>query len=538
MEESWHVKNVQYEMLSIRSFPVIFVFVIFLLSGFPGCRSTTIQPGDQSVSHRRNRSLDDREKGYSYFCAGYFSMLERDWENAVENFEKAIQLDHSSERIIQHLATCYFQLGENEKAINYIEKLAKIKPDEFSVHYTLATLYETVGKNREAIEEYEYARRCKMTKLDHVFLADALYRLANLYINNDMMEKGVACYESMFDMKLVTEPVKIYYEIGQRYFEKNDIKNALEYFLKAKQTDPTLSFTSFYLTLCYDALNDYDSAIQEAKIFLEKEPNNWVMHLALSEVYGKIKNESKKKEEIEKTQEILKNSTDAGSKNPKEYFLLCQIYRNQRKISEAIAVVESIKLISLDKEMMRDVHFLLANLYYEDKKFDRAEEELQMTLKLEPDFHEANNFLGYLFVENNKNLDEAIHLINKALKAQPQNGAYLDSLGWAYYKKAQVEGRNDYLVIALKKLLEAVQFMEEPDIYDHVGDVHYSLGDWDKAVKAWEKAMALYRQALNSETKIEDIAIKLEKTKRLISVEKRGTRVIENRREVENSIQP
>ena len=181
---------------------------------------------------------------------------------------------------------------------------------------------------------------------------------------------------------------------------------------------------------------------------------------------------------------------------------------------------------------------MLANLYYEDKIFDRAEEELQMTLKLDPDFHEANNFLGYLFVENNKNLDEAIHLINKALKAQPQNGAYLDSIGWAYYKKAQVEGRNDYLVVALKKLLEAVQFMEEPDIYEHVGDVHYSLGDWDKAVKAWEKAMALYRQALTSETKIEDIAIKLEKTKRLISVEKRGTRFIENRRGVGNSIQP
>ena len=105
-------------------------------------------------------------------------------------------------------------------------------------------------------------------------------------------------------------------------------------------------------------------------------------------------------------------------------------------------------------------------------------------------------------------------------------------------KKAQVEGRNDYLVVALKKLLEAVQFMEEPDIYEHVGDVHYSLGDWDKAVKAWEKAMALYRQALTSETKIEDIAIKLEKTKRLISVEKRGTRFIENRRGVGNSIQP
>ena len=151
-------------------------------------------------------------------------MLDRDWENAIINFEKAILLDRSSERIIRHLATCYFQLGKNEKSIDFIEKLASLKPQDFSVHYTLATLYETVGKHQAAIAEYERARLCKTTKLDNVFLADALYRLANLYMQEGMMEKGAECYQNMFDLKLVSEPAKIYYEIGQRYFEKNDIK--------------------------------------------------------------------------------------------------------------------------------------------------------------------------------------------------------------------------------------------------------------------------------------------------------------------------
>ncbi len=74
--------------------------------------------------------------------------------------------------------------------------------------------------------------------------------------------------------------------------------------------------------------------------------------------------------------------------------MLCQIYRSQRKIGEAIAVIENMKLIPMDKETKRDTHFLLANLYYEDQKIDRVEEELQMSLKLDPDFHEASNFLG------------------------------------------------------------------------------------------------------------------------------------------------
>ena len=80
-------------MLLIRSFPVIFVLVIFLPNGFLGCRSIAIQPGKQSVSHSKNWSLDAQEKGYSYFCAGYFSMLERDWRNAVENAQVEVAVD-------------------------------------------------------------------------------------------------------------------------------------------------------------------------------------------------------------------------------------------------------------------------------------------------------------------------------------------------------------------------------------------------------------------------------------------------------------
>lgn len=528
----------KHAMLFGKPFNITFVFITLLSIGFQGCSSVTARQGIQPVSRIKKQSLSDNEKAHAYFCTGYAFMLDRDWENAILNFEKAILFDRSSERIIRHLATCYFQSGKNEKSIGFIEKLASLKPNDFSVHYTLATLYETVGKHQDAIAEYEHARRCKTTKLDNVFLADALYRLANLYMQDGMMEKGAECYKNMFDLKLVSEPSKIYYEIGQRYFEKNDIKKALEYFLKVKETDPKLSFASFYLTLCYDALNDHENAIRESKIFLEKDPDNWVMHLALSEIYGKMKNEVKRSEEAKKTQEILKKNVDTGSKNTKEYFMLCQIYRNQQRTAEAIAVIKCMKLIPMDKETKRDTHFLLANLYYEEQKMNEVEEELQMALKLDPDFHEASNFLGYLFVENNKNLDEALQLINRALKAQPKNGAYLDSLGWAYYKKAQAEGRNDYLITALQKLLEAVQLLEEPDIYEHIGDVHYSLGHWDESVNVWEKAQALYKNMRNNEEQVENITTKLEKVKRLISLEETSSKVIANHLEVETITRP
>ncbi|OHB68262.1 MAG: hypothetical protein A2W17_05855 [Planctomycetes bacterium RBG_16_41_13] len=206
--------------------------------------------------------------------------------------------------------------------------------------------------------------------------------------------------------------------------------------------------------------------------------------------------------------------------------MLCQIYSNQNKIGEAIKTIENMRLLPLEAETEKDVHFMLANLYYQCQKYDKVEEELRLAIKVDPDFHEANNFLGYYFAENNRNIDEAITLIRRALNSQPKNGAYLDSLGWAYYKKAQIEERDDYLLMALQMLEEATKLLEDPDILEHLGDVNYCLGSWHDALGAWEKAKVLYEKIHVYEKQLENVTHKIDKIKRLISLEKNSTKII------------
>ena len=75
-----------------------------------------------------------------------------------------------------------------------------------------------------------------------------------------------------------------------------------------------------------------------------------------------------------------------------------------------------------------------------------------------------------------------------SFKAQPNNGAYIDSLGWVYYKQA-TEGQEDpRLEQALQKLLEAARESPDPEIFKHIGEVYYSLGQWEAADKEWQKA--------------------------------------------------
>ena len=132
-----------------------------------------------------------------------------------------------------------------------------------------------------------------------------------------------------------------------------------------------------------------------------------------------------------------------------------------------------------------DANYWLGIAYQEIGNFEQAEHYLRTTIALSPDREEAYNALGYFFAELGTNLDEAVRLIQKALKKSPANGAYLDSLGWAYFKQGKL---ND----ALKQLEKAVIYMPDSvEVQDHLGEVYLKKGLKKEAVAAWQKAIQL-----------------------------------------------
>ena len=110
---------------------------------------------------------------------------------------------------------------------------------------------------------------------------------------------------------------------------------------------------------------------------------------------------------------------------------------------------------------------------------------LKHSIELDQENPEALNYLGYIYAEENKNLDEAEALIKKALGLSPENGAYVDSLGWVYFKKGMFDE-------ARKELEKAKEIIgEDPVVYDHLGDVYFKTGSLDKAKEAWTKSLGL-----------------------------------------------
>ena len=139
---------------------------------------------------------------------------------------------------------------------------------------------------------------------------------------------------------------------------------------------------------------------------------------------------------------------------------------------------------------LREAHFMLSNIYVERGDHDRSEEMLLRILNDSPDDPHANNDLGYLWADQEKNLLQAEKMIRKAVDAEPQNTAYMDSLGWVLFKLNKAEEARDTLKQASQQ-----PDGDDPVIWDHLGDVYFQLKQSDQAKSSWEKSMDLLKKA-------------------------------------------
>ena len=139
--------------------------------------------------------------------------------------------------------------------------------------------------------------------------------------------------------------------------------------------------------------------------------------------------------------------------------------------------------------------------------YDKAAELFKKSIQLDPaNAAQAYNYLGFMWADQNTHLDEAESYIKKALASDPDNGAYLDSLGWIHYRRGKYEQ-------ALAELLNAAQALKAEDatVFEHLGDTYAKLNQMPKALEFWQKALALDKTNKKLAEKIESAKTKVSK---------------------------
>lgn len=163
------------------------------------------------------------------------------------------------------------------------------------------------------------------------------------------------------------------------------------------------------------------------------------------------------------------------------------IYYHSERNEEAIQRFEAIiKDFANDDAIVRSAKSNLSNLYVQMGDQQKGEEILEEVYRENPTEPGINNDLGYLYADQGKNLEQAEKMIRIAIESDPDNAAYLDSMGWVLYKREKFEEALPYL----KKASEE-ELGQDGTIYDHLGDVYQRLGKIDLAVEAWKKALEL-----------------------------------------------
>ena len=163
------------------------------------------------------------------------------------------------------------------------------------------------------------------------------------------------------------------------------------------------------------------------------------------------------------------------------------------------------------QEIVRQCQYTLSNIYTLRGDNRKGEEILEAIYEEDPDDEQVNNDLGYLYADQGKNLEKAEAMIRKAVAAKPENGAYLDSLGWVLFK----QGKYEEAVPWLEKAVKNQQGIGDETLYEHLAEAYDRLKQPEKALETWKKSLDLAEKSKHPDRKlIERVKERIEKNKK------------------------
>jgi tetratricopeptide (TPR) repeat protein len=336
--------------------------------------------------------------------------------------------------------------GHNEQAGELLEKLRGTRPNDAALATILSKVRERSGRPDEAARV--------LVELD-----------------SNLAKAGKQDEERQARLELA----QVYYDAKQW----DRVSDTLQPLLRLGPKEETVREPA--LQLAADALvqrKSYDDALK----LLDKaqaNPPSATLAAKRAEVLFRAGREA----------EALRHLQDlAGVQDPHSALAAAEAYQRLDKYAESVPVLE--KLVArpdggLAAPGSKAAHFLLGAAYERSGKREQAVAEFRRLLDADPEYHAALNYLGYMFAERGENLDEARKLIEKAVALEPDNGAYVDSLGWVYYRLGQFEHA--------RATLERATRLETADgtVQEHLGDVYGAMGQRDRAGEAYRRAIAL-----------------------------------------------
>jgi len=472
---------------------------------------------------------EDPSPVYQSIAEIYIEM--KQYGPALKVLREALEIAPSSLSLKSDLARAYLKSGDIAKAIEECKRALKENPREIRFHRTLYEAYEASGEIERAIQEcgayiaaegeipqlqfilgglYEKAGRKKEAKEVYQRLASPEVKFAPAYFALVRLLREEKNYAEA--LLLLARAIDDGFETPKLYEKSEEILESarsegkgdelLKQLLDRSPQDeqsPGYHFlvgrTALFLTEGPPKEGGPELSPEASKALSVEEKKYLSLAIENLEQARRLKSDflltyiyaSVAYSRLEDFDRAISTIDEAIALRPASFLYRQKAYilMDAKRYKEAAEVlIIATKLPSLSTDEYLDLRYDLAMVYEKLKEPEKAMNELKEILAISPDHAPANNALGYFYAERGENLEEAIELIERALAKEPGNGAYIDSLGWVYFKQGKFKK-------ALEKLKEASEKLVDPIILEHLGDAYWKLGKKKEARDAWRRALSL-----------------------------------------------
>lgn len=477
-----------------------------------------------------------------------------DHAQALTYAERAVKLEPDNVFYHQLVARLYLYLNQSEKAIKALEQARKRFPDDSELisdlgdHYLRARLYDKAlglydtlmqrrGMDadllRQKKEVFLYLNRKQEAIQTQLQLVDEFptmreyrYELYELYMADDQHDAGDVLLQQL--LKENPQDAFALFRLIERHQAQGrhaaaDSLADIAFGLPDVDLEEKVNYLMRLDTQSGDSLQQ-QRIDRLADRLVRNYPDNPLLFTymgdrllrlgRLAEARGWIKQAARKEEnnlslwikllqvdaELNRMDSLMADAELATAIFPNNVDLMLY-YAHAAYAQKAYdETIRTGKRLLLMTEGLRkaEVYLLLGDAYHYTKDYAKSDESFTKALEINPGSYSAMNNYAYFLSLRDERLPYAQELIEKALKAQPQNPYYMDTYGWVLYKLARYEDARDWIK-------RSYEIAPSTEVAEHLGDAYMKLGDKAKALEYWERARDAAHPNADLERKIREV---------------------------------
>ncbi len=404
---------------------------------------------------------------YSYLGELYREKKEISKEINIYKF--ASEIFTQNPIFFQRLAEAYLEKNDPHEALKTIEKAISLSPFSSELLLTKSKILMKLQKFDDSINTLN-----KILEINPNFLEAKIYLLENFM----QIYEYKKATQILLDLEKVGDAGipkrELYKTLGYLFTLMKDYKSAKFYLGKAWEYGKDDLIIYSYLSYIYRELGEKHLALKMAEEGLKINPKN--KPLIINKIFALS--------DLEKSSEAwdLINNEFKKSGDLDFLFTGISIFIEKKDWKKGEEYINSILKRHFKNE---ELYLRIGNFYEKMGKFEKAEKALKKAISLNPSFGNALNYLAYSWAIRDKNLEKALELANKAVKLDPENPDYLDTLGWIYFKMGKIEEAEKYLEKAFSKK------PWEPEILEHLGFLKIKKERIEEGINFLEKSLEM-----------------------------------------------